>query len=74
MKKMKAASATILLLFDVMRQAFQVHLGKTEALPHPMMSLGVYIGFATVGGCGIISEIQNEAIPTKTSTRQANAS
>lgn len=29
------ASATILLLCDVMRQAFLVHLGKAEVLPYP---------------------------------------
>jgi uncharacterized membrane protein len=41
-------TATMFLLFDVMHQAFQVHLGRANALQHPMLSLGLYIGFTTV--------------------------
>lgn len=37
------ASATLLLLFDVFHQSFQVALGKAQALSHPVVSLVVYV-------------------------------
>jgi uncharacterized membrane protein len=42
------ASATLLLLLDIFHQSFQVHLGKAGALSHPMLSLGLYIGFSVI--------------------------
>ena len=47
------ASATVALLCDVMHQAFQVHLGKAAALPHPVLSIGLYLGFAFVWMAGL---------------------
>jgi len=39
------ASATMVLLLDIFYQAFQVGLGKSKTLSHPLASLGIYIGF-----------------------------
>jgi len=47
------ASATILLLCDVMHQAIQVHLGKAESLPHPVASLACYLGFTALWLAGL---------------------
>jgi uncharacterized membrane protein len=47
------ASATLLLVFDMMQQTFQVNLGKADALPHPLLSLGLYIGFALLWCVGL---------------------
>jgi uncharacterized membrane protein len=47
------ASATLLLLMDLFGQTFQVALGKAKALPHPMLSLGLYIGFAAAWSIGL---------------------
>ena len=46
-------SATVLLHFDVMHQAFQVHLGRAEALQHPMLSLVLYLGFTALWCVGL---------------------
>ena len=46
-------SATLLLLLDILYQSFQVHLGKAETLPHFMLSLGLYLGFAGVWCVGL---------------------
>lgn len=48
------ASATVLLLCDVMHQAFQVHLGKAEVLPHPVTSLVCYLCFTALWVAGLI--------------------
>lgn len=48
------ASATILLLCDVMHQAFQVHLGRSEVLPHPVVSLACYLGFTALWIAGLL--------------------
>lgn len=42
------ASATLLLLFDVFHQSFQVALGKAQALSHPLVSLVVYLALISV--------------------------
>jgi len=47
------ASATMLLLIDVLHQTFLVNMGKAKALPHPILSLVVYIGFTVVWVIGI---------------------
>lgn len=39
-------SATFLLLLDIFHQAFMVHLGNAATLDHPLLSLGLYFGFA----------------------------
>lgn len=48
------ASATLLLLIDIGHQSFLVHLRKADALPHPMLSLGLYIGFTMAWSVGLI--------------------
>lgn len=48
------ASATLLLLLDMFQQSILVHLGKTESLPHPLLSLGLYISFTIVWSIGLI--------------------
>lgn len=47
------ASATVLLMLDITHQSFQVNLGKTEFLSHPMLSMGLYIGFTVVWIIGL---------------------
>ena len=42
------ASATLLLLLDIFHQAFKVHLGRAGALPHPILSLGLYLAISTI--------------------------
>jgi uncharacterized membrane protein len=39
------ASATLLLIIDLSHQIFKVHIGKSDSLAHPMLSLYFYIGF-----------------------------
>jgi uncharacterized membrane protein len=46
--------ATLLLLLDIFYQSFQVHLGRAEGLSHPMLSLGLYIGFSVVWSIGLM--------------------
>lgn len=46
-------SATMLLLFDIMHQAFQVHLGREETLQHPGLSLALYLGFTAIWCVGL---------------------
>ena len=48
------ASATLLLMLDMFQQSIQVQLGKTQSLPHPKLSLGLYIGFTIVWIIGLI--------------------
>ena len=48
------ASATVLLLLDMFQQSIQVHLGKTDSLSHPILSLGLYAGFTVVWSIGLI--------------------
>jgi uncharacterized membrane protein len=38
-------AGTLLLIFDVFRQAYRVNLGRSPALEHPIASLAVYAGF-----------------------------
>ncbi len=49
-------SATLLLLLDVFHQTFNVDLGKTQALSHPMVSIAVYIGFSLLWSVILISK------------------
>jgi hypothetical protein len=57
------ASATILLLFDIMNQSIRVHIGEVGKLPHPMMSLGLYLGFTVVWCAGIIFKFVKSSRP-----------
>jgi uncharacterized membrane protein len=47
-------SATMLLLIDVMRQAFLVNIGTAKSLGHPMFSLALYIGFSVIWIIGLL--------------------
>jgi len=71
------ASATLLLLLDMFHQSFQVHLAKADSLSHPMLSLGLYIGFTVVWSIGLLvkfgkksksqqmhAEVQSEGAPS----------
>ena len=40
-------SATLLLLLDIFHQSFRVHLGKAQALDHPLISIVAYVVFTT---------------------------
>ncbi len=42
------ASATMILLLDMFYQTFQVQLGRTKILTHPVLSLGIYISFSVI--------------------------
>jgi hypothetical protein len=48
------ASATLLLLLDMIHQAFQVHLGRANTLSHPMLGLGLYVGFTVIWSIGLL--------------------
>lgn len=48
------ASATMLLLIDMFHQTFLVNMGREKSLPHPILSLVVYIGFTVVWVIGLI--------------------
>lgn len=48
------ASATLLFFLDMFHQSVLVALGKTDSLPHPMLSLGIYIGFIIVWSIGLL--------------------
>jgi len=56
------ASATNLFLLDTFHQSFQVSLGKADALTHPLLSLGLYIGFAAVWCIGFYMKFGKKAI------------
>ena len=47
-------SATLLLLLDMMHQTFRVHLGKAQALDHPIASIVLYIAFSVLWSIGLI--------------------
>jgi uncharacterized membrane protein len=47
------ASATMLLLLDMLHQTVRVNLGKAGALEHPWLSLGVYLAFVTAWTVGL---------------------
>ena len=48
------ASATLLLLFDIFHQTFQVHLGRAQALDHPVASVAVYCTVSLLWTIGLI--------------------
>ena len=48
------ASATMLLVFDLFHQVFQVQMGIVQTLPHPILSLGIYISFVTILTTGLL--------------------
>jgi uncharacterized membrane protein len=54
------ASATLLLLLDMFNQTFQVALGKANALTHPKLSLGLYIGFTVVWTIGLFVKFKRK--------------
>jgi uncharacterized membrane protein len=47
------ASATVLLIIDMFHQTFLVNMGKAKSLPHPTLSLAVYIGFTAYWVIGL---------------------
>jgi len=47
-------SATLLLLLDIFHQSFRVHLGKAQALDHPVASIVVYVIFTTFWSIALI--------------------
>jgi uncharacterized membrane protein len=47
-------SVTLLMWLDLLHQSFQVHLGKVNSLPHPMLGLGLYIGVTILWIIGLI--------------------
>ncbi len=59
------ASATLLLLMDLFSQTFQVALGKADALTHPRLSLGLYIGFTVVWGLGFFVKFRKNTRRTR---------
>lgn len=46
-------SATLLLLLDIFHQAFKVHLGKAQALEHPVASIVAYVVFSVLWSVGL---------------------
>jgi uncharacterized membrane protein len=48
------ASATLLLLIDLADQMFDVNMGKADALPHSMLSLGLYFAFVAIWAVSLI--------------------
>jgi len=48
------ASATMLLLLDMFHQSVQVNMGRAESLPHPLISLGLYLGFTALWCIGLL--------------------
>lgn len=51
-------SATLLLLLDIFHQSFRVHLGKAQALDHPIASIVVYVVFTTFWSIGLIMKFK----------------
>jgi hypothetical protein len=47
------ASATMLLIIDVLRQAFLANIGPDKALGHPKLSLALYVGFTIAWVVGL---------------------
>lgn len=47
-------SATLLLLLDIFHQSFKVHLGKAQALEHPVASIVAYVVFSVLWSVGLI--------------------
>lgn len=54
------ASATLIFLLDMFQQSFQVHLGKAQSLPHPLLSLGLYTGFTVVWSIGMVIKFKKK--------------
>jgi uncharacterized membrane protein len=52
-------SATLLLL-DMMDQTFRVHLGKAQALDHPVASIVVYVLFTTLWSIALIVKVMRK--------------
>jgi uncharacterized membrane protein len=59
------ASATLLLLLDIFHQAFQVHLAKANSLSHPVLSLGLYIGFSVTWSIGLFVKFGKHSADNK---------
>jgi len=47
-------SATLLFMLDMMHQTFRVHLGKAQALDHPIASIVIYVAFSMFWSIGLI--------------------
>lgn len=46
------ASATMLLVIDIMRQAFLVNIGPNKSLDHPKLSIALFFGFVIAWAIG----------------------
>ena len=46
-------SAALVFLIDIFHQVFRVNMGKTNALDHPMLSIGIFAAFTTVWVIGL---------------------
>ena len=64
-------SATLLLLLDMLRQTFRVHLGKTQSLEHPMLSLLGYLMFTGVWCIALVMRFLSPRNPQAGGTRPA---
>jgi hypothetical protein len=53
-------SATLLLLLDIFHQSFRVHLGKAQALEHPVASIVGYVLFTTLWSIGLIAKFMRK--------------
>jgi uncharacterized membrane protein len=54
------ATATLLLMLDVFHQAFRVHLGKSESLGHPVLSIAIYAAFAILWSIRLIAKFSRK--------------
>lgn len=57
------ASATLVFLLHTFHQAFQVHLGKADGLTHPLLSVGIFIGFSVVWSLGLLVKFGRKGQP-----------
>jgi len=64
-------SATLLLLLDMLRQTFRVHLGKAQSLEHPMLSLLGYLIFTGVWCIALVMRFLSPRNPQAGGTRPA---
>ncbi len=58
-------SATLLLLFDVSQQSFQVHLGRATKLTHIWFSLAAYLLFTTAWCVALVLKFSKKGSPPR---------
>jgi uncharacterized membrane protein len=56
------ASATLLLMLAMFHQTFQVNLGRANGLSHPMLSIGLYIGFSVLWTIGLVRRFGKKSV------------